>query len=274
MRGRTRDVSLVTGGSGLLGSRLVRRLLRDGQKVRVLDTRYGELGEVKASNGLEFFGIERNELSEGMVDRRTVEDATRGVDVIYHLAINWDGITWRHKLPLPDLFGANIRGTLNLLEAARAHKVKHFLFSSSSAVYGDTQRTISLRGRPLSEKAVDEEAPCRPELWDGDPGPAYAIMKLALERLCLMYHHQYGLHVTVFRIEYVFADQEQVDDGANVHVDDVVRAFLLAALNRKAYGQVFNVAYSAPYISTRKIEKTLGWKPLRTRQFLKGIGRD
>jgi nucleoside-diphosphate-sugar epimerase len=196
------------------------------------------------------------------------------VDVVYHLAINWDGFTWRHRLPLPDLFAANTRGTLNLLEAASSHKVKHFLFSSSSAVYGDTQRTISLRGRPLSEKALDEEAPCRPELWEGDPGPAYAIMKLVLERLCLMYHYQYGLPVTVFRIEYVFVDQEQVDDGANIHADDVVRAFLLATLNRKAYGQVFNVAYPAPYISTRKVERTLGWKPLRTRQFMKGIGRD
>jgi UDP-glucose 4-epimerase len=269
----TRNLSLVTGGSGLLGSRLVRRLLDDGQKVRVLDTRYGELSGVKAHDDLEFIGIDGDELREGMVDRRTVEDATRGVDVIYHLAINWDGFSWGHRLPLPDLFGTNIRGTLNLLEAAKSHKVKHFLFSSSSAVYGDTQRTISLRGRPLSDKAADEEAPCRPELWDGDPGPAYAIMKLALERLCLMYHHQYGLPVTVFRIEYVFVDQEQVDDGANVHVDDVVRAFLLATLNPKTYGQVFNVAYPAPHISTRKIEKTLGWKPLRTKQFLKGVGR-
>ena len=99
-------------------------------------------------------------------------------------------------------------------------------------------------------------------------------MKLALEKLCLMYHHQYGLPVTVLRIEYVFVDQGQFDDGANIHVDDVVRAFLLATLNRKAYGQVFNVAYPAPYISTRKIEKTLRWKPLMTRQFLEGVGRD
>ena len=274
MPGRTGNVSLVTGGSGLLGSRLVRRLLSDGQKVRVLDTRYGELSEMKAHDRVEFFGVDGDELRGGMVDRRTVEDATRRVDVIYHLAINWDGFTWRHRLPLPDLFEANIRGTLNLLEATRSHKVKHFLFPSSFAVYGDTQRTISLRGRPLSEKAVDEQTVCRPELWDGDPGPAYAIMKLALERLCLMYHHQYGLPVTVFRIEYVFIDQEQVDDGANVHADDVVQAFLLATLNRKAYGQVFNVACPMPYISTRKIEKTLGWEPLRTRQFLEGVGRD
>ncbi|MDV3278245.1 MAG: NAD(P)-dependent oxidoreductase [Nitrososphaerales archaeon] len=274
MPSRTRNVSLVTGGSGLLGSRLVRRLLDDGQKVRVLDTRYGELSELKSHDGMEFFGIGKDELHGGMVDRRTVEEATRGVNIIYHLAINWDGFTWRHRLPLPDLFGANIRGTLNLLEAARSHRVKHLLFSSSSAVYGDTQRTISLRGRPLSENAADEDAVCRPELWDGDPGPAYAVVKLALEKLCLMYHHQYGLPVTVFRIEYVFVDQKQVDDGANIHVDDVVRAFLLATLNQKAYGQVFNIACAAPYISTRKIEKTLGWKPLRTRQFLEGVGRD
>ncbi len=260
---------LITGGSGLLGSRLVHRLLGDGHKVRVLDTRYGELGHMKKRRDLEFVGVGASDLHGGIVNRRIVDEATQDVSVVYHLAINWDGSTWKHVLPLPHLFEANIRGTFNLLEAARSHKVKHFLFSSSAAVYGETQRTISLKARSSVKGIVDEESACKPHVWEGDPGPAYAILKLALENLCLMYHHKYGLPVTALRLEYIFVDQEELDDGANIHVDDVVRAFLLATLNRKAYGQVLNVAYPAPYISTRKIQRLLGWKPRATKEFLR-----
>jgi nucleoside-diphosphate-sugar epimerase len=264
---RRQRISLVTGGSGLLGTRLVHRLLSDGHKVRVLDTRHGELGQMKTRQKLEFVGVGTSDLHGGMVDRRIVDEATRGVSVVYHLAINWDGSTWRHTLPIPDLFDANIRGTLNLLEAARSHNVEHFLFSSSAAVYGETQRTIS-QGRPHAKGIADEESACKPYIWEGDPGSAYAILKLAMENICLMHHYRYGLPVTAFRIEYIFANREQFDDGANIHVDDVVRALLLATLNRKAYGQIFNVAYPARYISTRKIQRILGWKPYATKEFL------
>ncbi len=274
MPSRKRGVSLVTGGSGLLGSKLVRGLLGKGEKVRVLDTRYGELVDVKTHQRLEFVGVGGRDLCGGMLDRKVVEEATRNVSVVYHLAINWDGSTWRHTLPLPDLFDANIRGTFNLLEAARSHNVEHFLFSSSAAVYGETQRTTSLKRRSLLNGAADEESVCKPYLWDGDPGPAYAMVKLAVENLCLMYQYKYGLPVTAFRIEYIFLNQEQLKDGANIHVDDVVRAFLLATLNKKAYGQIFNIAYPAPCISTRKIRRVLGWKPERTKEFLGTASRN
>jgi len=235
--------------------------------VRVLDTRYGELGNVKTRRNLEFVGVGENDLHGGMVNQGIVEEATRNVSVVYHLAINWNGSTWRHRLPLPDLFDANVGGTLNLLEAARSHKVEHFLFSSSAAVYGVTQRTVS-RNRASAKKIADEESACKPYIWEGDPGPAYAILKLSMENLCLMYHYRHSLPVTVFRIEYIFANQDQLNDGANIHVDDIVQAFVLATLNRRAYGEIFNIAYSAPYLSTRKIQNILGWKPHATQEFL------
>jgi nucleoside-diphosphate-sugar epimerase len=234
--------------------------------VRVLDTRWGELEDIKGNVNLEVIGIASDELHGGMVDRQLVKEAVEGVTVVYHLAINWDGASWKHKVPLADLFDANIRGTINLLEASKSCGVSHFLFSSSAAVYGETERTASLRPGSRINRAVDEETVCLPELWDGDPGPAYALVKLATEKLCMMYH-QYGLPVTVFRIEYVFADEEDLIDHANIHVDDVVQAFMLATLNKKAYGQVFNVAYPVPYISVRKITEVLSWKPTRTEDF-------
>ncbi len=255
---------LVTGGSGLLGAVLVQKLLDDGQKVKVLDTRYGDLRDVRTHRNLEFLGVGAGDLHGGMVDKRTVYRAIRNVSVVYHLAVNWNGHSWRHSLPLAQLFDVNVRGTLNLLKAARSQNVKHFLFSSSAAVYGETQRTVSLKGHSLLKRRVDEESACKPYLWDGDPGPAYAVLKLTLENLCMMYHHAYGLPVTAFRIEYVFTNNHQLKDGANVMVDDVVRAFLVATLNKKAYGQIFNLAYPVPYISIRKIQRVLGWKPEST----------
>ena len=260
---------LVTGGAGVIGSRLVRALLKKARRVRVLDTRFGELEDEKENPNLEFAGMGTDDLRGGMADKRVVEESVRGTDVIYHLAINWDGGgSWKHALPLADLFDANVRGTINLLEAARSYGTKHIIFSSSVAVYGETERTLASKRREKYTKAREESA-CWPELWKGDPGPAYAILKLALERLCLMYYHHHGLPVTIFRLEYVFVGKRELEDGANVHVDDVVRAFLLAELNKKTYGEVFNLAYPTRHISTRKLQRVLGWRPEATKAFLR-----
>ena len=97
-------------------------------------------------------------------------------------------------------------------------------------------------------------------------------MKLTTEKLCLMYHRQFGLPVTVFRLEYVFTGEKELADGANIHVDDVVSAFLLAERNRKAYGQIFNLASPAPHLSAAKLKRTLGWEPRATRLYRKRSG--
>lgn len=257
---------LVTGGGGFIGSRLVQALLQEGCRVKVLDVQLGRLKDVTNPN-LEFVGIGGDEVHGGMADKDIVEQAVKGVDVIYHLAINWDAVTWKRMHPSADLFDVNVRGTLNLLKAAKSHGVKHFLFSSSCAVYGKTKTSV-----------VDEETLCRPELWDGDPGPQYGILKLTTEKLCLTYCHHYGLPVTVFRIEVLFDDEEsqmlgrtavekalrgetieviEGDGQASIHVDEVVQAFLLATLNKDAFGQVFNLSNPATFTSDRELYEAL-----------------
>jgi nucleoside-diphosphate-sugar epimerase len=106
--------ALVAGGGGFIGSRLVRALLARNWSVRVLDVEYGDLEKYREK--LEFFGVGSDDLRGGMVDRNIVKQAVKGVDVVYHLALNWDGATWKHQNPISDLFDANIRGTFNLLE--------------------------------------------------------------------------------------------------------------------------------------------------------------
>jgi len=253
---------LVTGGGGFIGSRLVHALLARECRVKVLDVQPGPLKDETSPN-LELIGLGSDELRGGMADKSLVDEAIKDVDVIYHLAINWDAVTWSRMHPLADVFDANIRGTLNLLEAANSHGVRHFLFASSCAVYGGAH-----------SQPVDEETVCKPELWDGDPGPAYGIVKLTTEKLSLMYHHHYGLPVTAFRIEVVFSDDEaqltgrkdvekvlndediEVVDGegcASIHVDEVIAAFLLATLNNNAYGHVFNISNPATYITYQEL---------------------
>ena len=258
--------TLVTGGGGFIGSRLVHQLLKRGHLVRVLDVQTGRL---KGENHprLQFVGLGADPSRAGMLDRKLVTRAVQGVDVVYHLAINWDGHSWKGELPVPDLFDANIRGTWNLLEAAKSSDVRHFLFAGSIAVYGKRKSPV-----------LDEDETCRPELWHGGPGPSYAIVKLATERLCLMYNYEHQLPVTVFRIDLAFDDNEYQDlelgtirkaqqgehievakgeGGACVHVDDVARAFMLATLRRNTFGQVFNISNPRAYISDRDVCRIL-----------------
>ncbi len=256
---------LVTGGAGFIGSRLVHALLDRGLSVKVLDVQKSPLRE--QTENLELVSLGNDHVTGGMVNRDIVRRAVDGVDVIYHLAINWNGYTWRHVLPVADLFDVNIRGTLNLLEEARSRGVKQFLFASSIAVYGDGNTGV-----------IDEGTVCKPELWNGDPGPAYGILKLTTEKLCLMYNHRYGLPVTAFRIDLVFADDEdmlvsremvqrtrkggtieanEAEGSTSIHVDEVVQAFLLATLNDKSYGQVFNLTNPNTFISDYELQQLL-----------------
>jgi len=302
---------LVTGGGGFIGSRFVGTLLKSGCHVRVLyHTRRGRLEGVKNPN-LEFVGSEG--AHNGMLDRDLVEKATKGVDVVYHLAINWMPAHhfWKDVGTLADFYDNNIRGTLNLLEASKSAGVKHFLYSSSAVVYGMTELPT-----------VNEKTICTPETWARDPGAAYPIMKLASEKLCLLCSSVYALPVTIFRVGVVFDDKRAIlpdpvfvnnilkgqDVTVNrgvgrtsIHVDDIANAFLLATLNKKAYGQVLNLSNPATFIpdsemyqlivsaaksksrvlvsarprlnpaieSIDKTRRILGWKPKRGLDVLK-----
>jgi nucleoside-diphosphate-sugar epimerase len=132
--------------------------------------------------------------------------------------------------------------------------VQHVVSASTAVVYG-----------PTGPARVGEENPCHPER-SAIGGPVYGIAKLACEGLCLAYERQ-GLPATVLRMHGIFSEGrlgqlgqmiEQALAGETVkavrgaggeyiHLEDVLRAFLLVIGNPKAYGQVFNLAGSQPY---------------------------
>lgn len=255
--------ALVTGGGGFIGSRLVTALLSRGHSVVVLDVGGGRLA-VRDHPNLRLVGLESEGRAGGMLDPRMVAGAMAGADVVFHLALDWNGGTWRRTQPLADIFDHNVRGTLNLLDAAVEHGVGQFLFASSEAVYGGT-----------CGRVIDEEATCRPELWTrGDPGRAYGVLKVATERLCLLYHHEHGLPVTVLRIWPAFDEEDaqllsspvveairrgeevEVVEGrgrSSVHVEEIAEAFLMASQDHRAHGQVFNVLNPDTWISDQQL---------------------
>jgi UDP-glucose 4-epimerase len=223
---------LATGGAGNIGSRLVDALRQMGHAVRVLD--------LQPANG--------DFIQGSVADPHLVSQAVRDVEVVYHLA--WGFYPGDERRELQE----NLFGTLNLLEAALAAGVKHFLFTSTAVVYG-----------PTGPVQVDEEHPCHPER-STIGGSVYGITKLACEQLCLVYQRR-GLPVTIFRLHGVFSQGHQSQFGQMIeqalagqpveaireaggeyaHLEDVLHAFLLAMDNPKAHGEVFNLAGSHTY---------------------------
>jgi nucleoside-diphosphate-sugar epimerase len=175
--------ALVTGGAGFIGSHIVERLLVDGHNVLVLDD---------LSTGARENVPHGAEMMVGSVgDAVAVDKATRGADVIFHLAAV-SSVQDSLARPL-DVHHCNLTSTLLLLEAARRSGVRRFVFSSSAAVYGDTG------GLPAHE--------------DMKPMPLshYAVQKLACEHYCSVYHRLYALETVCLRYFNIFGPRQRGD---------------------------------------------------------------
>jgi nucleoside-diphosphate-sugar epimerase len=236
---------LVTGGAGFIGSHLVRDLAAEGAVVRVLDN-------LSAGSYGRFAGMERKiDFQEGDIRNAVAcRNACRGVDTVFHLAAY---VSVPGSLKDPIMADAiNISGTLNMLLAARDSGVRRFVFSSSSAVYGDIDVL------PTREEALPK------------PTSPYGVEKLYGEHVVRLFAAHHGLEATALRYfnvygpgqnpesEYaavipkfitrmlagqnptIFGDGTQTRDF--LFVQDVVRANLLAAQTESTGSEVFNIA--------------------------------
>lgn len=188
---------LVTGGAGFIGSSLVDHLLAEKRwRVTVVDD-FNDFyaPAMKRANVRAHLEHPDYHLFEADIrDRAALEKVFAGTrfDCIVHLAAR-AGV--RPSLAEPLLYSeTNINGTLHLLELARAHEVKQFVFGSSSSVYGINAKV------PFSE-----EDPIR------QPISPYAATKAAGELLCHTYAHLYGIRCVCLRFFTVYGARQRPD---------------------------------------------------------------
>jgi UDP-glucuronate 4-epimerase len=245
---------LVTGGAGFIGSHLVDRLLAEGGwRVWVVDD-FNDFyaPSVKRENVRGHMESASYRLYEADIRRRSQLEGVfkeEKFDCIVHLAAR-AGV--RPSLAEPMLYmETNINGTLNLLELAREHGVKQFVFGSSSSVYGINAKV------PFSE-----EDPIR------QPISPYAATKAAGELVCHAYSHLYGIRCVCLRFFTVYGARQRPDlaihkfarliwegraipvfgDGTTrrdyTYIDDII-AGVRAAIDYKASDyEVFNLGES------------------------------
>ena len=179
---------IVTGGAGFIGSNLVDKLIGEGHQVIIVD----DLSTGKEENINPKAEFHRMNLG----NRHSVPHLTKlfkDADVVFHLAClarvqpSIDNPLSYHE--------ANINGTLNVLIASRDAKVKRFVFSSSSSVYGDVEE----KDLPTSENA--ELTPMSP----------YALHKLVGEEYCKLFSKLYDIETVSLRYFNVYGERQPTE---------------------------------------------------------------
>jgi UDP-glucuronate 4-epimerase len=188
---------LITGGAGFIGSHLVDRLLtEDDWRITVVDD-FNDFYDpsIKRAN-IEPYRTQANfKLIETDIrDYYSLHEVFNEgkFDCLVHLAAR-AGV--RPSLTEPRLYvETNINGTTNLLELAQQHRVKQFVFGSSSSVYGENKKVPFSEDDPIF-----------------NPISPYAATKAAGELLCHTYSHLYGLRIVCLRFFTVYGARQRPD---------------------------------------------------------------
>lgn len=170
---------LVTGADGFIGSHLVERLVQDGWQVRafVFYTSFGTWGWLDT---LPADVLNNIEVIPGDIrDPNGVAEAVRGCFAVLHLAA-LIGIPYSYIAP-DSYVETNIKGTLNILQAARQHGTERIVHTSTSEVYGTARFIPMTEEHPLSAQSP------------------YAATKIAADQLAASYACSFGLPVTILR---------------------------------------------------------------------------
>jgi nucleoside-diphosphate-sugar epimerase len=238
---------LVTGCAGFIGSSITEALVRRGDAVRGVDN-----FDTGQRENLASFRDQMEFLECDLRDQVAIQGACSGVDFIFHLAALPS--VPRSVLDPRTSHRANIDGTFNLLEAARAAGVKRVIYSASSSAYGDQPgfpQRETMAPMPISPYAVQKVA--------GELYMSSYWRVFGLETVCLRYFNIFGPRqvpnspysgvMAKFTLQMLRGERPTINgDGEQgrdfTYIDNVISANFLAmtAPEEKVAGRVFNVA--------------------------------
>jgi nucleoside-diphosphate-sugar epimerase len=196
---------LITGGAGFIGSSITQHLAAQGHFVRVLDNFYS--GKEENLDFAEGLGKDKFELVRGdITNLKDCEKACSGMDYVLHQAA-LRSVPKSLEDPL-SYNKVNIDGILHMLQAASKHKIKRFVFASSSSIYGDTDK--------FPEK--EEHLPLLIS--------PYALSKLTGEYYCRIFSEFFGVETVCLRYFNVFGPKQALDDEYAVVVPKFIHCIL------------------------------------------------
>lgn len=251
---------LVTGADGFIGSHLTESLLEKGYKVKAF-VYYNSFGKWGWLDSLPQEKLDEVEVFAGDIrDPNGVRTAMRGVDQVFHLAAL---IAIPFSYHSPDSYvDTNIKGTLNVLQAARDLGTEKLMITSTSEVYGTAQYT-----------PIDERHPFQGQ-------SPYSATKIGADRLAESFYRSFGLPVAIVRpfntygprqsaraviptiISQLLSGREEIRLGSLSptrdfnYVKDTAAGFITIAESGRTVGQEINIAAQRE-ISIGELAKTI-----------------
>ncbi len=203
------ETYIVTGGAGFIGSHLAERLLKEGQRVRIIDNfSTGKRANIAALATAFPDALEVHEVS--ITDREALAPIFKGVDYVFHQAAL---ASVPRSIDDPVATNdANVNGTLNVLVAARDAGVKRVVYAASSSAYGEVTEEYQV------------------ETMQPHPLSPYGVSKLAGEYYCQAFTQVYGLETVALRYFNVFGPRQ--DETSQYSA--VIPKFIAAMLSGKA----------------------------------------
>ena len=237
---------LVTGADGFIGSHLVEKLLDEGYNVRAF-VYYNSFNSWGWLDTLDKNKLSKIEIFSGDIrDPNGVKEAMKGIDIVFHLAAL---IAIPFSYHSPDSYvDTNIKGTLNVLQAARDLKTKRILITSTSEVYGTAKYV-----------PIDENHP-----YQGQS--PYSATKIGADRLAESFYKSFNMPITIVRpfntygprqssraviptiITQLLNGETEIKLGALTptrdfnYVKDTVKGFIEIAKSENTIGEEINIA--------------------------------
>ena len=239
--------TLVTGATGFIGAHLVKALVDEGRDVRCF------VRKTSNTEKLERLGIEL--IYGDLLDRQSLEEAVKGVDIIHHLA----GEVYSYKVK--DLYDTNVYGTKNLLESCVSENIEKFIYLSTVSVVGPNKNRQQLH---------TENSPCHPIT-------PYGKSKYEAEKLVRKSLADYKIPSVIIRPPTVYGPGGQPEIVTNIiklvkkrklfiigngeslrnlcYIDNLVQGILLAERSENSRGKIFFISDDAVYTFNQLIQE-------------------